>query len=108
MLRLIPAIAIAQVGDGWILRPHVGLLFITVHVEPIGSSADQFSVTVAIDIGKMNGRVILRLLPMGRVCTAVRAIREGTRGRQLLPAIRPWIIVPDLDPARGTRAISSA
>src|SRR3954467_15034215 len=97
VLRLIPAVAIAQVGNGWNLRPLLTLLFITIHMERIGSSSDQFSVTVSIDVGKMNGRVILRLLPMGGICTALRAIGERTTRCQLLPAIRAWIIVPDLD-----------
>src|SRR5436190_23838161 len=72
-------------------------------MQPLGCSSDQFSVTVSIDVGKMNGRVILRLLPVGAICTALGAICERTARCQLLPPIGGWIMVPDLDsvgPAR--------
>src|SRR5689334_10083734 len=72
-------------------------------MDAVGPSSDQFSLAVSIDISKMNGRVILRLLPVGWICAGFGAIGEGTARCQLPPPISACIIVPRLNSAGPAR-----
>ncbi len=69
-----------------------------IHTHALDRAPDQFGLAVLVEVGQMNGRVVLRLIPWRAIRSVMVTIRKRAIRPELHPTIASRIIVPYFDP----------